>query len=211
MNPASSGPIPRRHVWQWVFLGLGICMTPFVILAVMAASILTLNRDASVLRRHVMAATDDGWTTKVQLDLGRITLGTVRTCLSFVHHHKDIEDAKQALAAVRHASVGVYERIPGRADWSRQQLLAETDAAMQKRGWTRLVGVADQKDTVLIYVPQDFDPAGPVEICLAVVSDKELVIVSTGVDATALAELVARHSADEMRHQLRLAKLNAGL
>ncbi len=203
MNPVSQTPTPRRRkIWPWV---LGLCFAPFVILAVVAASILTLDRDAAVLRQHVMAATDNGWSTKVQMSLGRITLGAVRTGLGFVHH-KDIEDAQLALSAVRHASVGVYERTPGRADWSRQQLFAEADKAMQKRNWTRLVGVADKKDMVLIYVPQDIDPDDPVEICLAVVNDKELVVVSTCVDASVLAELVAKHSADDVKNRLHFAK-----
>ena len=206
-TPAPSASTPRRHVWRWVFLGLGICLTPFVILAIGAASFLTLDRDAAVLRQHVMAATDNGWSTKVQLSLGRIALGAVRTGLAFVHN-KDIDDARLALAAGRHASVGVYERTPGRADWSRQQLFADADKAMQKRNWTRLVGVADKKDTVLIYVPQDIDPDDPVEICLAVVNDKELVVVSTCVDASILAELAAKHSGDDLKSHLRLAKFS---
>ena len=206
MNPVPSASTPRRHVWRWVFLGLGICLAPFVVLAAVAVSFLTLDRDATVLRQHIMAATDNDWNTKVQMSLGRITLGAVRTGLAFVHN-KDIDDARLALAAVRHASVGVYERRPGQTDWSRQQLFAETDKAMQKRHWTRLVGVADKKDTVFIYMPADFDPDDPVEICLAVVNDRELVVVSTCVDASILADLVAKHSADDLKNRLHLAKL----
>jgi hypothetical protein len=206
MNPAPSTPAPRRRIWRWVFLGLGLCLAPFVILAVVAVSFLTLDRDAAVLRKQVMAATDNGWSTKVQLSVGRITLAAVRTGLAFVHN-KDIEDAQLALSAISHASVGVYERNSDRADWSRQQLFAGADKAMQRRHWTRLVGVADKKDTVLIYMPTDFDPDDPVEICLAVVNDRELVVVSTGVDASILAELAAKHSAGDLKERLHLAKL----
>ena len=78
---------------------------------------------------------------------------------------------------------------------------------MGKRGWTRMVGVADRKDTVLIYVPQDMAGDGPVEICVAVVNGKELVVASTTVDAAALAELVEKHSADDLRGHLRFASL----
>jgi hypothetical protein len=206
MNPVPPTSSPRRHVWRWVFLGLGLCLAPFVVLAAVAVSFLTLDRDAAVLRKQVMAVTDHGWNTKVQMSVGRITLGAVRTGLAFVHN-KDIDDARLALTAIKHASVGVYERRPGRADWSRQQLFAEADQAMQDRHWTRLVGVADHKDTVLIYMPADFDPDDPVEICLAVVNDRELVVVSTCVDASILAELVEKHSADDLKSRLHLAKL----
>jgi hypothetical protein len=176
-----------------------------VVLALVAASFLTLDGDAAALRKQVMAATDSGWNTKVQLSIGCVTLGAVRSGLWFVHH-KDVAEARLALAAVRHASVGVYERTPGRADWSREQLFTNTDRVMAKRGWIRLAGVADHKDTVLIYVPRDLDLDGPVELCLAVVNGKELIVVSTSVDASKLAELAARHTPDDVKHQLRLAK-----
>jgi hypothetical protein len=207
MNPPPQIPAPRRHLWRWVLLGAGICLTPFVALALVAASFLTLDRDAAVLRKQVMAATDSGWHTKVQLSLGSLSLSAVRFGLSFVQH-KDIEDARQAVGAIRHASIGVYERTAGTTDWSREQLFTQTDRAMRERGWTRLVGVADHKDTVLVYVPEAIDPDKPVEICVAVVNGKELVVVSTRVDASKLVELAARHAPDDMRRQLRLAKLN---
>ncbi len=205
MNPTPQTPAPRRRVWRWVLLGLGLCLAPFVVLALMAASYLTLDSDASALRKQVMAATDSGWDTKVQLSVGRVTLGAVRSGLLFVHN-KDVGDARLALAAVRHASVGVYERKSGADDWPREQLFTNTDQAMTKRGWSRLVGVADHKDTVLVYVPQDLDPEGPVEICVAVVNGKALVVVSTSVDADKLAELAARHTPDDVKRHLRLAK-----
>jgi hypothetical protein len=203
VNPDPQAPaVRRRRIWPWV---LGICLIPFVLLAIAAASFFTLERDAAALRTHVMAATDAGWGTKVQMSAGRLALGAVRMGLGFVHN-QDVADARLALAAVRHASVGVYERTSSTAQWSREQLFADTDKAMQKRGWTRIVGVADKKETVLIYVPQDIDPDKPVEICLAVVSGKKLVVVSTSVDASILAELVARHSTDDVKHHFRFAR-----
>ncbi|MSU45984.1 MAG: hypothetical protein EXS42_02365 [Lacunisphaera sp.] len=205
MNPEPQSPAPRRYVWRWVLLAAGLCLTPFVLLAIAAVSFLTMDRDAAMLRKHVMAATDAGWHTKVQLSVGSIVLGALRTGLHFVHH-KDIEEARQALGAVRHASVGVYERTSGPAGWSRTDLFTDTDQAMNRRGWTRLVGVADHKDTVLIYVPQDLDTDGPVEICLAVVNGKELVVVSASVDASVLAELVKKHTGEDLKSHLYLAK-----
>jgi len=206
MNPTPQTPVPRRRVWPWALLGSGICLTPFLVLGLAAVSYLTLDRDVAVLRRHVMDATNAHWSTKVQVSVGRITLGAIGQGLRFVHH-QDIADARLALSAVRHASVGVYERKAGEADWSREQLFVETDRAMQKRGWTRLVGVANHKETVLIYVPDDMKEDGPVELCLAVVNGKEMVVASTTVDAGALGELVARHTGEDGKGHLRFAKL----
>jgi hypothetical protein len=198
---------PRRHVWRWVFLGLGLCLTPFLILAIVAASFLTLPSDARVLRKHVMAATDSNWHTKVQVDLGSLSLAAVRTGLAFVHN-KDVADAKLALAAVKHASVGVYMRDASEQGCSRERLFTETDQAMQQRGWSRLVGVADGKDNVLVYVSQNIVPDEPIDICVAVVNGQELVVVSTSIDASKLTELVERHMPEGgLKEKLRLTKL----
>ncbi len=205
MNPTSP-TTPRRSVWRWVFLGLGLCLTPLLILAIVVASFFRLERNAAVLRQQVMAATDTDWHTKVQLSVGKMTIGAIRTGLAFVHNKK-MADAKVALAAVRHASVGVYERAAGTARWSREQLFTDADRAMQKRGWTRLVGVADEKDTVLIYIAPDISPDKPVDLCLAVVSGRELVVVSTSVDASKLVELAESHSSEDLKARLHLARL----
>ena len=193
-------------------IGLGLCLAPWLALAVVVCSYLTLDRDVAVLRQHVMDATDAGWSTRVQMSVGRTTLGAIGAGLGFVHHSGgrhdfDIADARLALSAVRSASVGVYERTSGTAEVSRGQLFVDTDHAMEKRGWTRLVGVADRKDTVLVYVPQNLDTDGPVDICVAVLSGKELVVTSTSLEPSALADLIAKHAGDGMKGHLRFAKL----
>jgi hypothetical protein len=206
MTPVSQSPAPRRHVWRWVLLGAGLCLTPFLLLGIAAISYLTLDRDVRVLRQHVMAATDARWDTKVQMSVGGFTLGAIRQGLRFIHQ-PNIDDARLALRAVKHASVGVYERTSGTADCSHEQLFGETDRAMQKRGWIRLVGVSDKKESVLVYVQKDLDEDEPIDICVAVVSGKEMVVASTTIDAAALGELVARHTGDDIKSRLHLARL----
>ena len=195
-------PAPRRRIWPWV---LGICLTPFVLLGITIASVLTLDRDAATLRRHVMAATDSSWDTKIQFSVGSLLFSAVRTGLLFVHE-KGVDDARLALAAVKHASVGIYELQDRHADWSREQLFVQTDRAMQKRGWSRLAGIVDHNDTVLVYISDDLDPDDDVEICIAVVSGKELVVASTRLDPASLMRLVEKHAVGDLRHSLRLAK-----
>lgn len=207
MNPASPSPAPRRRVWLWVLLAAGLCLSPFLLLGAAAVSYLTLDSDVRTLRRHVMAATDAEWCTRAQVSVGRLTLGAIGQGLRFVDH-EDMPDARLAIRAVKHASVGVYERTSPEASWSREDLFVKTDRAMRQRGWSRLVGVADRNETVLVYVADDFEEDEPVEICLAVVNGKKIVVASTRLDARAVSELVVKHAkGDDLKRQLRLSKL----
>ena len=165
----------------------------------MAISFLTLDRDAAVLRKAIMADANDDWQTKIQVSVGRLTLAAVRTGLVFVHM-KDVAEAQVALGAVRGASVGVYQRKPSKGETvSREAVFADTDAAMTRRGWSRLVGVVDKKDAVLVYTPAKYDVDGSIDVCLAVLNNRELVVVSATVDADGLADLVERHAGDKLK------------
>ena len=206
MNPTSPSPAPRRHIWRWVLLAAGICLAPFLLLGAVAISYLTLDSDVRALRKQVMAATDASWHTKVQMDVGQVTLGAINEGLRFVHH-KDMADARLALSAVKHASVGVYERTSDRADWSNERLFGDTDRAMQGRGWTRLVGVVDHKENVLVYTRDSRGDNEPLDLCIAVVNGRELVVVSTSIDPSALGDLVERHAGEGWKRPLRFAKL----
>ena len=173
----------------------------------MACSFLILDRDADVLRKQVMAGVHGDWQTRIQLSLGRVSIGAVRTGLAFVHNEK-IADAKLALHALKTANVGVYQRnnTSKGETWSREQFFPSTDKAMGRRGWVRLVGVMDKKDTVLVYVPADFDAAGPIDVCVSVLNCRELVVVSATVDAAGLAALMEKYAGDELKQGLKLAR-----
>lgn len=199
MSPSNTPAPRRRRLWPWI---LAILISPVLLLAVAAISYLTLNRDAAVLRREVMAATDATWNTTIQLSAGRITFWVVRSCLAFVPDGK-IGEARAALDAIRSVSVGVYKPAATNLAWSREKLFNETDRTMHARGWTRMVGVADRRDHVLIYVPAGSDAVR--RICLAVVNGRELVIVSATVNPDAIADLVAHHAGKHL--PLKLASL----
>jgi hypothetical protein len=193
MNPtASPESKSRRRLGWWIALVLGLMVIPPVVLGVGIFSMLRLDRDAAALKREVMAASDTGWHTKVQLSVGWLALGAVRTGLHFINH-EHMDEARQALKSVRSVSVGVYESNARNANISRGQLFARADELMNRRGWTRLVGVAEDNETVLIYTSNDLGSGNRIDLCLAVLDRNELVVVSTNVDASALAELAEMH------------------
>lgn len=193
-----SAPIPQsvsfgRRFLRWFLISVGLCVAPIVMLGVVVASCLMLDRDTAVLREEVMDATGADWSPKVQLSIGRGIIGTTAAGLYFVNA-EGVDDARLAIKAVRNASVGVYERRSKGDDWSREELFRKTDHAMAERGWSRMVGVADGKETVLIYTQDESDPDADIDLCIAVVNPTELVVVSTTVNGEALGQLVARHT-----------------
>jgi hypothetical protein len=188
MNAPATASRPRHRIWPWI---LGLILTPFVMLGVLIAGVIHLNSDAAALRRQVMAATGNDWHTKVQFSVGPVLLGAARTGVSFIH---DVpSEVREVLRAVRSASVGVYARS-GSMDGGerRDELFAAADRMMARRGWTRIVGVADTGDIVLIYLPTKGEDLQPSRVCLAVCNGRELVVVAAGFEATALAGLIAR-------------------
>ncbi|MES1168270.1 MAG: hypothetical protein ABUL61_03775 [Oleiharenicola lentus] len=209
MDPVTT-PIPaapRRSYGRWIAAGLVLLVSPMIILGIAAWSMLTLSRDAAGLRREVMNATNSDWHTKVQMDVGPMTLGTARTVLSFVHH-KNIADARLALSAVRSASVGVYERNRADEEVSFAKLSGHTDEFMRQRGWTRMVGVTSGRQNVLVYT-SDRGSDDRMDLCLAVIDGKELVVVSTRVDPEVLMQLVEKHApGGDLKSKLKLSKLN---
>lgn len=200
--PASPTSTPaRRSYSRWIIAGLLLLMAPVVIIGAGVWSVVTLSRDATVLRREVMTASGSEWSTRVQLDAGWFLLGSARTVLRFVQH-ENIDDARLALASVRHASVGVYERRGKHKDMNAAELMAQTDKEMAGRGWTRLVGVMNGKETVLVYVSDADREGDKLDLCISVVTDRELVVVSTRVEAGNLMKLVEKHAPEGFRSKL---------
>ncbi len=186
MNAPAPSPPRRRQVWPWV---VGLLLTPFVALALLIASALRLNADATALRRTVMGAVDANWHTRVQITVPSALLSLVRTGIGFAHEVP--AEARSALRAVTSASVGVYEGGSTVTAEERARLIAAADQAMSRRGWTRIVGVVDHDDTVLIYLPAGSGRSKPSRVCLAVCHERGLVVVAARFRPDALADLIA--------------------
>ncbi len=191
----NSTPVPaprRRQIWPWI---VGLFLAPVVAVGALVASVIHLNSDAARLRDRILAASGGGWHARVQLNVSPIIVGAVRSGLSFVHDLPD--EARQALRAVRSASVGVYEQDAGAATARPGDFWRAADENMLRHGWTRVVGVVDGRDTVLIYLPDGSAQAKPSRICLAVCNDRHLVVVSASIRPDALVNLaqseMARH------------------
>lgn len=193
MNSEIPAPVARRHPWRWLLLG----SLAFLLLAAGGAyQLLSLHGGAAALRRELMQD-GGGALTRVQLTLDGPVLSLLRFGLRFADLPADATDA---LKAVRRVSVGVYKTANLS---SRVTAIERTDAAMARRGYTRLVGVADGEDTVLVYAPADA-AEDELEVCVAACERNQLVIASVRLDAEPLAALVQRNLAKASKGPLDL-------
>lgn len=193
MNAEPTTTPSRRHPWRWLLLS----SVAFLLLAAGGAyQLLTLSGGAAALRRELMQDGGDS-ITRVQLSLDGPVLSLLRFGLSFASLPTD---ARDALKSVRRVSVGVYETA---ADAPRANAIQRTDTAMARRGYTRLVGVADGQDTVLVYAPEETGE-DEIEVCVAACERGQIVIASVRLDAEPLAALVQRNLAKATAGKLEL-------
>ncbi len=207
MSTVESIPVAapaRRQGWRrpWVWAGVLLLAGGPLVLATVAWSYLALPREAATLRDAVMRATAAEWRTTVQADVGAVTLGAVRILVGGVQA-PGIEDARLALAGVRRASAGVYRRAESAVAMAPAELTAAADAAMRRRGWERIVAVAEGKrgDTVLVYAPRGRHEDGAVELCVAVLNRRDLVVATVKLAPEGIAELMTRHWPDDWRER----------
>lgn len=174
----------RRPIWLWILGPFAVAGLLFVFAVV---NVVMLSRDARALRRAVADAGGFGLTTHVQVSAGPLLLGLCRVLAGAVGDVPD--EAQEALAAVRKASVGVY-RIASRPDDGRDGWMAGAEARLQKRGWQRLAAARSAEHAVVLYAPGDTPARGPMRVCVAVCDRNQLVVASATIEPAALARLV---------------------
>lgn len=183
-------PVPRRSAFRtfllWCAVSVGVCL---LALGSVVWSAVTLSREARTLKDAMVATLDAPVTTKVQVTAGPGLLAAARGVLWFLPEVP--ADATTALGSVRSASVGVYQLTFDAAD--RRGCVRQSDARMSARGWQRVVGVNDGNSTVLVYAPQGASSHRRLDLCIAVMEGRDLVVVSTEVEPEVLLPLVRRH------------------
>ena len=183
----------RMSLGKKILLGLLLWMGASVLVAgAFVASFFLLDSNASMIRRQVMSASGRDWDTKVQVSVRPVAMAMTRLALRFVPEVPD--EAHLALRAVRSASVGVYELPRGERAEFTGAWLADADARMANRGFTRLVRVNQSKESVAVYIPEDCDESDLLKLCVAVCTGQELIVVSAETALEPLVELIEREA-----------------
>ena len=201
----SASPIhaaaPRRAPWRALTVWLLAVGFVSAVVAVPYAIVqsLTLDRDARELRDAVTGSfaidTGHGWSRLVEVRAGGCLLGLAR----LVAGCTDLPvEARQALRAARSASVGVYQNHGGSIAKMRERMsrLAGT-VHVAGRDWTRLVSVRQSDASVIVLTPAGVDLEDELlELCVVVLAEGELVVVSAEIDLEPIRELIQPYMRD---------------
>lgn len=189
MNPTPSVTPRSRWSLVWKILLAGSAVWAIAV-AMLAVEVLSLSRPAGNLRDEMLAAVGQRAHRQIQLTVGPGLLAGANTALAFVPDAP--AEARDAIGAVHHASVGVYDLTSDVTPADRRAMFEAAERAMSGRGWTRIVGVNQNHETVAIYAPTEADSASSQRVCVAVCQNRQLVVVEGVVDGDALLKLAGR-------------------
>jgi hypothetical protein len=179
----------RASVLAWLAALLGAGVLVALTAAAGVWSMLRAGPDVAALRECVVTST--GFRKEIELRVGPVVFGVVRAGLNFIELEPEV---RSALGAVRGTSVGVYRLEAG---LDRPAMIEKVDQAMTRRGWERMVGVMEGKNTVLVYAPAKISTTRNLRLSLLVLDGEQLVLASVRGNPEPIFELlldeVARH------------------
>jgi len=146
-----------------------------LLLPLLATGCFRPSSSTRTLRDCVMAAAGEGWVAEIELGVGPLTFGLARGGARFVELP---DEARIVLRSMRGADVGIYRYFGVERPKAGAELLPSVNQKMVERGWERLVAVMDGRETVAVYVPADLDARDQLRLCVLVVDESEMVIVS---------------------------------
>ncbi len=182
---ATSPPTRRTRILHWLLI---MGAATLLVLTIKFVRIFFLSPEATDLHRALSHGS--AWPTtpemKFSIGPGLLAMGRVAAWCT-----DDLPiEARHALRAIDGASVGIYRLDRRLMPLDRGRMLAAADTRLGARGWVRVVTVMENRDLVLVYLPRKTDVSGRLEVCIAVVGEDKLVVVSAAAQTAALAKMV---------------------
>jgi len=137
-------------------------------------SFFQLGSETAALRNSCFRATGGEWHKRIALNAGWLSTGLARVLAGIVNLPPE---ARTALAAVHGAEVGVYRQQGAHPASCWPTLLDSADRAMGPRGWERVVGVVNEHELVVVYMPCKRLSPERVGCCVMVAQGEDLVVV----------------------------------
>ena len=137
---------------------------------------------------------------KIELGVGFFTVRLARFGSQFL----DLPpEAKTILDSVAGAECSVYElqgKMPDSAT-----VLARADKSMAKRGFDRIIGVADRDDLIAVYVPRSSQSHRNIHISVLVLNREQLVCVKARGDLEPVAQIALEQVRQHLPAKARVA------
>lgn len=184
-------PSTARWLWLLPVPVLAVAL-PLGLLVIGATGCFRVGGDAATLRRSVAQSAAADVDCTVEVRVSALLCGLVRGGLSLADVPLDPE-ARAALDTLHGGEVGVYELRP-RGDCNRAAVLRAADKSMRGRGWDRMVGVLHGDDLVAVYVPQKMRSGRDCRVCVLVMADRHMVVVSARGNPEPLLQLALEHA-----------------
>lgn len=155
---------------------------------------------------ELLAALPGEWQTCIRVSAGSTLLALARAGLAVAEVPPE---ARAAARTVRTIKVSMH-RFAGRAP-VRSTLLACADQVLSRRGWERVVTVMEDREMTTVYAQTGTSTTRRWPVCVLVLTEEELVMVTTVGDPEAALRLVRDHwSRSEATHSFK-ERLAAGL
>jgi len=182
----------RKRYLALVLLLLALFSFPLVC-AIGVTGYLRLSSDTGALRDSFMTGSHAQWQKKFAAHVGGMTFALVRAVCQFLPLPPE---PRAAVNALHGAEAGVYELPQSSGSANPSAILARADQVMTGRGWLRIVAVAHEHELVAIYIPSKGVTSKRMTCCLAVLNDRELVVVSARANLDPLLQLAAARLAE---------------
>lgn len=141
-----------------------------------------VSSETQALRDAALELTDAD--EQIELGVGFFTVSLARFGTKFLELPPE---AKLVMDAVDGAECSVYEIRGDRPDSAK--VLARADKSMEKRGFDRIVGVANRDQLVAVYVPRSMKSSHNMHVSVLVLDRKQLVCVKARGDLEPLVQL----------------------
>jgi hypothetical protein len=175
-------------------------IAPFAAAAVLisATGCFRVSSETRALRDATLELVDAD--EKIELGVGFFTVRLARFGSQFLELPPE---AKLVMEAVSGAECSVYEIRGGKPDSS--EVLLRADKAMAKRGFDRIVGVADREDLVAVYIPRSMKSHRNMQVSVLVLNRTQLVCVKARGDLEPLMQIALDQANQHLPKKMRVA------
>jgi len=187
--PMTAMPSRRRFPVGAGCVVLALVMGLPLLCAIEITGYFRLSSATRALRSSVMESVPGQWDKRIAVHLGSLTLDLVRFGSRFF---KLPPEPRAAIDSLHGAEVGVYRLHDAPATVNYYTILAAADKSMSRRGWERIVGVAEGRQFVAVYAPHGIRTVGRLACCVLVLHEQDLVVASVRGNPEPLLELVRR-------------------